>query len=292
MQIRIGDATITRIEEMFDTSFSPNGFLVGHDPEEFARHLHWLMPNHVEPSTGNLVFSMHSWLVRTPRHTVLVDTCIGNDKDRLPRQHWHQLKNPYLDKLRAAGVAPEEVDYVMCTHLHPDHVGWNTRLDNGRWVPTFPKAKYVMGRIEFEAWKGAKNVAPIRARAFADSVLPVVEAGRATFVEDGHVIEDGFTVELAPGHSSGNAVLRLASGGRQGLFVGDVLHSPIQVLHPDWSSVACEDPLLSAASRRRVLESCCEHRALMLPAHFGAPYASYIVEEKGAFGLEWLKLHA
>ena len=287
-RLSVGDIRLARIEEMVDTSFTPEGFFVGYDEEAFAQHVDWLAPTHFAKDKGCLILSMHSWLVKTDRHTVLIDSCVGNDKYRMPPEHWHQLDTPFLDRLRAAGAEPEDVDYVMCTHLHADHVGWNTMLSDGRWVPTFPNARYLFGRIEYEFWRDNPDPSPIRRKAFDDSVLPVVEAGRAEMIEDGHHVDDQCLVELAPGHTPGTVNIRLGSGGREAIFVGDVIHHPIQVYQPDWSSIACSDPALSARTRTAVLESCCERGTLLLPAHFGAPHGGYIRDRAGGCRLEWL----
>ena len=287
-RLTVGDATCIRIEEMIDTSFTAAGFFPAFDAEQLRPHMPWLAPQHYLVERGALVLSMHSWVVRTGRHTVLIDACIGNDKDRLPREHWHRMNTPFLQRLRAAGAAPEDVDYVMCTHLHADHVGWNTVLEDGRWVPTFPRARYLFSRIEYEHCLAHPDPSPIRRNAFADSVLPIVEAGRAEMIEDGHAVDGTLTVELAPGHTPGNAQIRLASRGSEAVFAGDTIHHPFQVYHPDWSTVACFDPAASAASRRRLLELCCERGALLLPAHFAAPHGGQVRDAHDGFALRWL----
>lgn len=286
--LRVGNHRLDRVEETFDTSFTPEGFFIGFDPEVFGAHMDWLAPTHYRPELGTLVLSMHSWLVRTDRHTVLIDACIGNGKDRMPRAHWHRLDTPFLHRLRSAGVAPEEIDYVMCTHMHADHVGWNTVLQDGRWVPTFPNARYVFGRIEFDYWLNNPDPSPVRRNAFSDSVLPVVESNQAVLVDDGYAIDDSFTVELAPGHTPGNASIRLRDGDSEALFAGDAVHHPIQVWRPDWSTTACSDPDLSRASRCRIVEACCERNTLLLPAHFAAPHGGYVRAAGDGFKLEWL----
>lgn len=286
-RLTVGGATLVRVEEMVDTSFTARSFFPAFDPEAFRPHLGWMAPRYYVVERDALVFSMHSWVVRTGRHTVLIDACVGNDKDRMPREHWHRRSTPFLDRLRAAGVTPEDVDYVMCTHMHADHVGWNTVLRDGRWVPTFPRARYLFSRVEYEHWLAHPDPSPIRRNAIQDSVLPVVEAGRAEMIEDGHEVDGAFTVTLAPGHTPGNAVVRLASEGAEAIFSGDVVHHPIQVYRPDWSTAACLDPAASAASRRRVLESCCSRGALLLPAHFPAPHAARVADAGGHFEIRW-----
>ena len=286
--LQVGRHRVDRIEETFDLSFTPEEFFLGFDPEVFAANMGWLAPTHYRPDLGTLVLSLHSWLVRTDRHTVLIDACIGNGKDRMPRAHWHELNTLYLDRMRAAGVAPEEVDFVMCTHLHGDHVGWNTGLENGHWVPTFPNARYLFGRTEYDYWLNNPDPSPVRRNAFNDSVLPIIEQDRAVLVDDGYQVDDSFTVELAPGHTPGNAAIRLHDGDDQALFAGDSIHHPIQVQRAEWSTIACSDPEQSSQSRVKLLESCCEHRTLLLPAHFATPHGGRVHRDGASYRLEWL----
>lgn len=275
---RIGETTVTRVYEQMGPGFPAARMLPGWDPAVLEEHGHWLSPNYYEAASGKFISSIHSWVIRTKHHTILVDTCCGNGKDRPGFERFHMLDTPYLDRLRAAGVAPEEVDFVMCTHLHVDHVGWNTRLLDGRWVPTFPNARYVFSRVEADHWDPAKNTAltPAQAAIFQDSVLPVIAAGQAMVIGMTDQIGDGLLVEPAPGHAPGHVVLRLLSGGDEGIFIGDVMHHPIQVYRPEWSSAFCTDPVQAEASRRRVLEQCCETGALVFPAHFGAPHVGRV----------------
>ena len=286
--LTIGDASVVRIEEMVDSTFLAANFFMPFDPEALQPHLHWLAPRYYVPDRGALVFSMHAWIVKTGRHTVLIDTCVGNDKERMPRAHWHHLQTPFLERLRAAGATPESIDYVMCTHLHADHIGWNTILRDGRWVPTFPNARYLFARIEYDHWQKNPDPSPIRRAAFLDSALPVVEAGRADMIEDGHQVDAALTVELAPGHTPGNVCIRLRSGSQEAIFAGDTVHHPMQAYEVDWSTVACTYRVAAAASRRKLLEQCAERGSLLLPAHFPAPYGAYVRASRKGFELRWL----
>ena len=166
------------------------------------RHLDWLAPDHYSPQHDRFVTSVHSWLIRSGDLTILIDTCGGNHKDRPWTHRFHQLDTPYLQRLRAAGVAPEDIDMVLCTHLHADHVGWNTMLRDGRWVPTFPNAKYLFSRTDDAYWDVRKNPAMAndpRHMAYEDSVLPVVQSGQAVLVDDGYNVTSKLSVEAAPG---------------------------------------------------------------------------------------------
>jgi glyoxylase-like metal-dependent hydrolase (beta-lactamase superfamily II) len=230
--------------------------------------------------------------VRTPRHTILVDCCAGNHKERPGFARFHQLDTPYLARLRAAGAAPDDIDIVLCTHLHADHVGWNTMRRDSRWVPTFPNAKYLFSRIENEVGNPDRNPAaeadPQRNRAYRDSVLPVIESGQAVLLDGTHAIDDSMLVEPAPGHTGGHVILKLADRGERGLFCGDALHHPLQVYAPHWNSRFCELPDEARATRRRVLEHCAEHDALLFPVHFGDPHVAAIARTAEGFSLRFV----
>ena len=174
----IGEIVIQRIVESICTAFKPLSFFPETTPDDWARHRTWMEPRALDPVSGNLVLPIQGFLVRTRRHTILIDTCVGHDKSRPQRLFWHMKKfDTFLPRLAAAGVRPEDVDYVMCTHLHSDHVGWNTQLRDGRWVPTFPNAKYIFSRGEWEGFEALHRKHP--QPQFLDSVLPIMEARQA-----------------------------------------------------------------------------------------------------------------
>jgi glyoxylase-like metal-dependent hydrolase (beta-lactamase superfamily II) len=196
------------------------------------------------------------------------------------------LSLPYLADLAAAGVRPEEVDFVLCTHLHVDHAGWNTQLINGRWVPTFPNAKYIFARTEYEFWErrhldGSEGPVP---NVYDDSILPVMQAGQAVLVDADHQIDDGLWFEPAPGHTPGNVVVNLQSQGATGVLTGDVMHHPLQLIRPEWSSRACEDAVQSAATRRALIERYADTDTLIAPAHFASPTMGHIISKGDGFG--------
>ena len=289
----IGDVTVIRIEEQIGfASRAPEDYLDGFEREVLARHLDWLVPHHYSPREDRLVNSVHSWLIRTGRHTVLLDSCAGNHKHRPGFPRFHQLDIPFLNRLRAAGVQPEEVDAVLCTHLHSDHVGWNTMLVDGRWVPTFPNAKYLFSRIENEIGDPRRNPAAEadiqRGFAYCDSVLPVIEAGQAVLVDGEHAIDDNLTIVPAPGHTRGHVVLWLATTAGRALFSGDVMHHALQIHAPHWNSKFCELPDVARATRRQLIEQCVEHRATLFPAHFGAPHVTRIRAVPQGFSPEFV----
>jgi len=214
----IGNVTVTRIEEQLGfASRPPEQYLDGFERETLARHLDWLVPHHYSPAHDRLITSIHSWLIRAGRHTILLDSCAGNHKNRPGFSRYHQLDTPFLQRLREAGVQPEEIDIVLCTHLHADHVGWNTMLVDGRWVPTFPNAKYLFSRIENEIGDPRRNPAADadlqRGGAYRDSVLPVIEAGQAVLVDGDYAIDDILTIVPAAGHTHGHVAVWLANSG-------------------------------------------------------------------------------
>ena len=286
MQVtRIGDFEVHRITEFEGPFIAPEVFFPAYDPQILQANPDMSGPRFIDPESGRLIFSFHSFVVKTGRHTVLIDACIGNDKERPTRPQFHRLRTSFLADLAGVGVEPEQVDYVMCTHLHWDHVGWNTRLDNGRWMPTFPNARYVMARREFEHWhevhkRGEES--PHRL-AFEDSVLPVVRAGQSVLVDDDYAFEDGLWFESAPGHTPGNVVIHARSRADTGLFLGDVLHHQFQLMQPAWSTLACTDVELSRKTRTRLIEEHAERGTRLLPGHFPAPTVGRIVRHGSAF---------
>jgi glyoxylase-like metal-dependent hydrolase (beta-lactamase superfamily II) len=289
----IGTVRVTRVEEQLGfASVPPEKFFVGFEREVLERHLAWLVPDHYSPEHNRLISSVHSWLIRTPRHTILLDCCAGNHKERPGFARFHQLDTPYLARLRAAGVEPEEIDIVLCTHLHSDHVGWNTMLRDGRWVPTFPNARYLFSRAENDYGDPRRNPAadadPQRSNAYRDSVLPVIETGQAVLLDGAHAIDDTMLVEPAPGHTVGHVVLKLVDQGERALFSGDAIHHPLQVYVPNWNSCFCEIPDEARATRHRLLGDCAEHGALLFPIHFGAPHVATIAREGDAFKLRFV----
>lgn len=283
---RVGDFEVHRLTEFEGPFIAPETFFPDYDPEVLKANPDMQGPGLIDPQTGRLVFSFHCFVIKTGRHTILIDSCLGNDKERPTRPRFHRLRSPFLADLARAGVRPEEVDFVMCTHLHWDHVGWNTRLDDGRWVPTFPNARYVMARREFDHWHAAhaasREDTPHK-RAFEDSVLPVVRSGQSVLVDDDYAMEDGLWFESAPGHTPGNVVIHARSKDDRALFLGDVIHHQFQLMQPAWSTLACSDRAQSHATRMRLIETHAEAGTRLLPGHFPAPTAGRIVRRGNAY---------
>jgi glyoxylase-like metal-dependent hydrolase (beta-lactamase superfamily II) len=285
---RVGDVTVTRIEESHGPGFAPQALFTDWSEEAVSRHRHWLMPGYFDPSQNRLITSIHSWLVQTPAHTVLIDTCAGNHKERPFSPRFHQLDTPWLERLAEAGVSPEQVDFVLCTHLHVDHVGWNTRCIDGEWVPTFPHARYVFSRIEYEHWSPELNPSivmqqPGKEQIYGDSVAPVVAAGKALIIDGVYALDDWLTLEPAPGHTPGHIVVKLRSGDSEAIFTGDIMHHPIQVYEKHWNSRFCDCPEEAGQTRSRVLEYCVDRNALLMPAHFAHPHTGHVSCPGGNF---------
>jgi glyoxylase-like metal-dependent hydrolase (beta-lactamase superfamily II) len=240
-------------------------------PERIAAQREWLGPELLDPATGNHRATIHSYIVRTPWHTIVIDTCVGNDKQRNGQEPWHMRKGTYLADLSGAGLKVEDVDLVVCTHLHVDHVGWNTRLVGGRWVPTFPNAKYIFARDEFEFWKKESETGREEYGLIDDSVLPIVKAGLALLVPSDYVIDDRLQLEPSPGHTPGHVNVRLRTKAGEAVFTGDMMHRPIQVAETDWNSRFCSDGPLARTTRRAFVEKHADADVTILAAHFPVP---------------------
>jgi len=281
----VGQIVVQRVVESVCKDFDPLSFFPETTSEDWARHKTWMEPSALDPVSGNLVLVIQAFLVRTRHHTILVDTCVGDHKSRPRRPFWHMQKlNTFLPSLAAAGVSPEDVDYVMCTHLHTDHIGWNTQLRDGRWVPTFPKAKYIFARKEWESWEQlhARDPQP----QLIDSVLPVMEARQAQLVSDDFALDDEVWLEPTPGHTQGHVSIRLASEGAQAVITGDCIHSPVQCLAPDWVMRADVDPVLAKTTRRNFLERYCDSSVTVCATHFPEPSMGRVTQRDNAFWFE------
>jgi glyoxylase-like metal-dependent hydrolase (beta-lactamase superfamily II) len=282
--LRVGDFEISRVEELQLELWSS---MLPDWQQQMASENHaWLTPDFYAPESDRFKISIHSWLVKRAEHRILIDTCAGNQKIRPTFKLVNELDTPWMERLGEAGVSPEDVDFVICTHFHVDHIGWNTRLEGCRWVPTFPNAKYVFPRREFEALDPAFGIAKPGSAAhliFLDSILPVIEAGQAMFVEGDESILEGVDLIPAPGHSPGQVAVRIRSRGEEAMFVGDVLHHPLQIYHPDWNTSLCEDPVEARRTRLSVLNHCAQHGSLLAPAHFGRPHCGNVRRELSGF---------
>jgi glyoxylase-like metal-dependent hydrolase (beta-lactamase superfamily II) len=266
MQWNVGKVTITKIVELETTGSTR--FILPLATNEEIRKLPWLIPRFATEE-GRLKMSIHSLVVETPSRRIVVDTGLGNDKEGRSVPTWNNRNGPYLETMRQAGFAPDSIDTVLCTHLHVDHVGWNTKLVGGKWVPTFANARYVFGKTEFEHWRDHSDE-PDNAAVFNDSVKPIAEAGMADLVASNARLCEEITLIPTPGHSPGHMSVYIESDGEQALLAGDVAHHPCQMAQLDWSATVDTDPLQSAATRRELFARFADTPTLVIGGHFSA----------------------
>jgi glyoxylase-like metal-dependent hydrolase (beta-lactamase superfamily II) len=281
-QWQIGDVKITRVVEI--ESLGGSRFILPDATRDACLPYGWMQP-HFMDEQGNLLMSVHALVVDTGEHRILVDTCIGNDKERnVP--NWSHLQTHFLQDLEAAGYAPDTIDTVLCTHLHVDHVGWNTMLVDGQWVPTFPNARYLFARTEWEHWD-ANDDETVYGPVLADSVRPVVEAGLVDLVDMDHRVCPEVCLEPTPGHTPGHVSVHIRSGGAEALITGDCIHHPVQMTRPDWCSSADVDQAQGLQTRETLLQRYVDQDILIVGTHFATPTAGHIKHlEVGGYYLD------
>ena len=278
---KIGDYTVTRVVEME----VPGGtkFILPDATKEAALELEWMQPHFATPE-GRLIMSIHALVIDTGDKRIIVDTCIGNDKERnIPA--WSNLQTSFLQDLEAAGYPRETIDVVLCTHLHVDHVGWNTMLVEGEWVPTFPNARYLLADKEFNYWNDSEDE-DAYGDIMADSVQPVVDAGLVDLVDWEHVVCEGVQLEPTPGHTPGHCSIHITSDGDEALITGDCIHHPCQMTRTDWCSSADYDQPAGQATRDTLLSKYVDTDVLFIGTHFATPTAGYVKHHDG--GGWWL----
>ena len=281
---RVGQVEITRVLEFEAALFEPAVIHPDAFPEIIARHRHWLTPTLMDPVSGLMIFAFHSTVIKTPRATILVDTCSGNNKERPHKLRYHQKDWPYLANLAAAGFTPEDIDYVLCTHLHADHVGWNTRLLNGRWVPTFPNARYLFAQEEWEHWRVAESRAEYTTDPYyEDSLLPVMESGQSELITTDYAFDDSVRIESWPGHTPGHVCVLVRSARPSAVLSGDIMHTPLQCAEPQLNSCFCGDAEMARATRQRFLQTFADSPVMVIPAHFPTPTAGWIRSHDRSF---------
>tara|TARA_B100000686_G_C16730559_1_gene940417 strand:+ start:482 stop:1372 length:891 start_codon:yes stop_codon:yes gene_type:complete len=280
----VGEVEIYRVLEFEGPLLDP--FVLLPDASDIAleEHRSWLQPTLQDPLSGKLILAFHSFVIKTPQHVILVDTCSGNHKQRPKKLRYHMKEWPYLKNLALAGFQPEEIDYVLCTHLHVDHVGWNTQLLNGAWVPTFPNAKYLFSKDEWKYWEKTYRTDTFTDDPYyEDSLLPIFEMKLDQLVNSDHKIDDWVCLEPSPGHTPGHVCVRINSGNSNAIMTGDLMHHPVQCAEPDWNSCFCVNPAQSAKTRKTFLARHAEEPTLIMPAHFPTPGAGKIVKTNGSF---------
>lgn len=296
--ISLGEVEVTRVVEWSGPIRTAHFIIPDSSEETWRDNREWLAPDFWNPADDAYRCRIQTWVLRSEGKTILVDTGVGNDRERPQIPQFAGLKTDYPARLRQAGVAPEDVDVVVNTHIHYDHVGWNTELRDGQWLPAFPNATYLIPRADYLyfdpesprrsraprdeheriRWEGSKLV-------FNDSIAPVHRAGQAVLWEDAHRIDGNLLLEAAPGHTPGSSVLTLRSGTDRAAFVGDMLHSPVQVLEPGWNSCFCDDLRLAAKTRRAYLSRAADLRELVIPAHWPGHGAAEIRKDGDGFGI-------
>ena len=291
--IELGRMRIHKVHEM-DSPVPLLSQLPGTTEADMRRLLEWYdQPDEVnpDPESSLMTFSVHSWVIELDGRRILIDSCCGNHKTRaLPEVSG--LDTDYLGNLRSAGFAPEDIDLVMCTHLHFDHVGWNTRLENGKWVPTFANAKYLFGKRDYEYFQANPAGEELHYESFLDSILPVMEAGKGELVDENHVahreIHDGVWLEPAFGHSPGCCTIIAEADGPPALFWGDVIHHPVQLIRHDLTFAFDMDGAMASATRKRTMERAADEDLLCFPAHFRRTSAGRVRRDGDAFRYEWI----
>lgn len=273
LQWRVGDVTITKIVEL-EVSGGSRRLLPAVTPD-------WLEP-YLIGDESCLRLSIHSFVIETPHRRILVDTCVGNDKQRRPVAYWNHRQGSFLADLAEAGFPPDSIDTVVNTHLHIDHVGWNTTLRDGAWVPTFANARYLIARNEFAHWRDHGTRDDTR-QMLADSVQPILDAGQAELVEPGYQLCE--EVELTPtiGHTPGHISVHIASCGQEALITGDFMHHPCQIAHPEFELTSDSDPAQGVRTRREVFERIADRPVLVLISHFAGATGGFISRDGERF---------
>ena len=280
-QWTIGNVRITRVVELED-AWPGTQLLPSATPEALAKERDWLYPAFADDA-GNIKLSVHTLIVESQGKRIVVDTCIGNDKERASFPQWHRLQLPFLQSLESAGCPRESVDRVICTHLHVDHVGWNTMLDKGKWVPTFPNAQYLIGGTEWDFF--SKREDEFHKAPVDDSVRPVMSDGLAKLVDETERITDEVWLESTPGHTPGHFSVRISSNGQDAVITGDMMHHPVQCCFPEWDDVYDTDGPLAKRTRRAFCERYADTGTLVLGTHFATPNAGQIVTHGDSFRL-------
>jgi glyoxylase-like metal-dependent hydrolase (beta-lactamase superfamily II) len=275
---QIGDVRISRVVES-EGPTSPRFLFADVTKEKLLQHA-WLRP-HFLTEDGKLLMSIHAFVLESQGRAIVVDTCVGNDKVR-QSPNWHMQKNRFLEDMAEAGFPRERIDVVLCTHLHVDHVGWNTMMKDGKWVPTFPNARYLIGRKEHEYWSRQDDASDRTIQD--DSVRPVIAAGLADFVDSDHRVTPEVFLEPTPGHTPGHVSVRISSKGQDAVITGDLMHHPVQCAEPQWASNFDVDADAARKTRHAFLNRYRDGKTLVLGTHFAAPTGGHIVVHGGAFG--------
>lgn len=276
---QIGDVTITQVVE--HTTASLGEYLLPKATRELMQSIDWMAP--FIDARGRLVLSIHALVIEAGEQTIVVDTCVGNDKERsYPK--WNLMQGDFMERFAAAGFATEQVNTVLCTHMHVDHVGWNTRKVDDRWVPTFARADYLFAEDEWAYWQAEEqDFGPV----VEDSVTPIFEAGLARIVGQEHRVSESVYFEPTPGHTPGHISIRIASRGEHAVITGDMIHHPCQMKFPEWSTQADFDQAQACETRMHFLDRYADEPVLVLGTHFAGPAGGRVVRDGDVFRLDY-----
>ena len=284
--IRLGAITIHQVIESETPLFPAKTFFPTLTQELLDENRAWLYPRFIEPGTDKLILAVQSYVIETPHHKILVDSCVGNHKPRPGRPFWDQITSDrYERNLAATGIGVGDIDFVMCTHLHVDHVGWNTRLENGRWVPTFPNARYLFSERELAFWTERESKDASTCPWITDSVLPIVAALRADKVTSSHHLSDHVRCIPTPGHTIDHFSVHVGPRDADAIITGDMIHSPLQARHPELGMMADYDQTRAGSSRRDLFGRFADTPTLLCTAHFPAPSVCRLVRRGDAFDM-------
>ncbi|WP_419846176.1 MBL fold metallo-hydrolase [Candidatus Poriferisocius sp.] len=272
---QVGDVKVMLVRETLQP-VPAEGMYVEPDMGVFEANADWLRPYFLDDE-GNMPLSIHALVLESEGQTIMVDTCIGNRPIEMVPQMSH-LGEGFLDELAAAGFEPGDIDIVLCTHLHFDHVGWNTILVDGEWVPTFPNARYLFNRTEYEYWDSGAEGAAI---TFGDAVRPVLDAGLADLVDSDHQVTGEISLEPSPGHSPGHVSVRISSAGHEAVITGDLVHHPVQFSAPEWVMTADDDPARASETRKAFRERYADSGILIFGTHFAGPSCGHLSNADG-----------
>lgn len=273
---KIGDVEVVRIVELYDFQDDIWVLLKDATPELMLKH-DWLQPNFSTPD-GRMRMNFQAFVVSSKGRRIMVDTCIGNDRKR-EYDVFSNLQGTFLEDLADAGYAPDTIDTVICTHLHLDHCGWNTHKVDGKWVPSFPNARYLFGKAEWAHWERAQAANQPHMEHVEDAIRPIIDAGLADFIDPSHVITDEVSLFPTHGHTPGHVSVKIRSQGQEAVITGDVVHHPVQLAEPDWRNNFDMDIEKGSKTRREFFDAYADKDALVIASHFFEPTAGHIVKD-------------